>query len=228
MNTNIFVAFCLMIACAMTYFYSELREHFSPADLYKEQIATLEKKVTTERLKHLITSYESADFRSYVATLLPEAIKQKDSQEKSYQLRGLASVVQKQNNENLTISRAQAVFDEGKKYFRENKYEEASRSFRFLVKNHPYSAHIPEALFLLVESTYVLREYSDTIAYTNQMLDVYPENELTGYALLRLGKIYELQYRLEEAMDVYKTILKSFPNKEVALLAKSNLREVQL
>jgi tetratricopeptide (TPR) repeat protein len=83
-------------------------------------------------------------------------------------------------------------------------------------------------MFLLVECNFILREFENTIAYTNKMLDLYPENELTGFAMLRLGKVYEEQDRLEDAIEIYKTLLNTFPNRGVASAARNSLRSVEL
>src|SRR5690606_34197364 len=102
-------------------------------------------------------------------------------------------------NEELSLSRAARVFENGKAAFRDKKYEQAAEQFRTVIQRHAYSAHVPEALFLLVESTFVLREFDECVRAANKLLDIYPDNELTGYALLRLGKVYEFQDRHEEA-----------------------------
>lgn len=228
MNTNIFVIFCLSVTLGFTYFYAQVREHFSPKDHYAAKIKKLEDVVERERLKHLLTSYEFADFRAHVGTLLPEAIKNKGPGEKSYPLRSLASVVQKSENANLNISRALNLYEESKKLFREKKYSLATQSLKLLIQKHPYSAYIPEAMFLVVESEFVLRNYDECVAYTNRMLDLFPEFELTGYALVRLGKVYEMQERHQEAIEVYQTVLKSFPQRDVANVAQGSLKAIQL
>lgn len=228
MNTNVFVVYILTLACGATYFYARVKEHFNPLVSYQKKVEHLEKKVKDERFQHLLTSYEFHDFRAYVGTILPSAIEEKGPGEKSYPLRTLASVVQKQNNEKVALSRAKNIFEEGKTLFRGKQYESAINSFRVLLKNHPYSPHVPEALFLLVESYFVQRQYDSCITYANQMLDIYPENELTAYALMRLGKIYEFQDRHDDAIEIYKTVLKVFPQRGIASLASGALRAVEL
>ncbi len=228
MNTNMFVAYILFLTCALTHFYAEVREYFNPLDQYKEKVTHLEERVQKERFKHLLTSYEFQDFRTHVATLLPEAIQKSGPGEKSYPLRTLASVVQKRVNEGLAITRANEIFESGKKLFREKKYDEAAERFQTVLEKHPYSAHIAEALFLSTESYFVLRKFDECVRLANKMLDVFPDNELTGYALLRLGKVYEFQERHEDAIEIYKTVMKVFPDRNLASLATAQLRAVEL
>ena len=228
MNTNIFVVYILSMTCALSFFYAELREYYTPIEQYKEKATRLEGKVQEERVKHLLTSYEFQEFRAYVGTVLPKAIQEVGPGEKSYPLRTLASVVQKQSSETLAVARANAIFENGKNLFRNKKYESAVEKFNKVIADHPYSAYVPEALFLLVESQFVLRNYDQCIHAINKMIDLYPESELTGYAMLRLGKVYELQDRHDEAIDIYKTVLISFPDRGIASVANSNLRAVEL
>jgi TolA-binding protein len=212
----------------VSYFYAELREYFNPLDAYKERVAKLEESVKAEKFKHLLTSYEFHDFRAHVGTILPNAIKEKGPGEKAYPLRSLASVVQRRTNEVLVVARAKNIFEQGKTYFRQKNYELAAQQFQLVVKDHPYSAHVAEALFLLVESYYLTRQFENCVMAANKMIDVYPEFELTGYAMLRLGKVYEYQERHEEAIEIYKTVMKAFPSRDIASQANNSLRSVEL
>jgi TolA-binding protein len=228
MNTNLFLVTVLTITTAFAGFYVQLREYFNPLKESQAKVAFLQKKIEEERFKHLLTSYDLADFKSYVGTILPEAIQKKGAGEKSYQLRTLASVVQSGSSESISALKGKTLFESGKQNFRLKKYDEAAKAFQSLLQNHAYSPNIPEALFLLVESKFMLKQYEDCIVYTNKMLDVYPELELTGYAMLRLGKVYELEDQAENAIEVYKTVLQAFTNKDLILSAQESLRAVQL
>jgi TolA-binding protein len=228
MNTNVFVVYILVLTLGVSHFYAEVREFYTPVKEYKQKISHLNKKVKQERFKHMLTTYEFADFRAHVATLLPNAIQESGPGEKSYPLRTLASVTQKTVNENLAVQRAKNLFDEGKRFFRDNKFTDAVRALTLLVNKHTYSVHIPEAMFLLVESHYLLNEFDDSVYFANKMIDLFPENELTGYAMVRLGKIYVNKERYEEAIDIFQTVLKSFPQRDVANVARQSLRAVEL
>lgn len=226
MKTSVFLSFSLILTSAIVYFYGEVRYYFNRPDIYLSQIKNLRQEVAREKFRHQLTSYEFAEFRQYVATLLPDAVKTKD--EKNYPLRSLASVVQKGKNESLLAQRAKDLFERGKAEFRDKKYTLSNRTFMQLLRDHPYSAHIPEAMFLIVEGSYQLQEYDQVISTVNKMVDLYPELELTGYALLRAGKVYEAQERHDEAISIYQTVMRSFPNRGLASLAQDSLREIEL
>ena len=60
------------------------------------------------------------------------------------------------------------------------------------------------------------------------MIELFPTHELTGFAMVRLGRIFEAQKRAEEAVDIYKTVLRSFPQRDVASQAKASLKGIEL
>lgn len=213
---------------ALTLFYSRLRQHFSPVHALDARILALQYHVREERFKRLLLSYQFADFRNEVATLVPAAIKRAGPGEESYPQRMLASVVQDQTNPNLGFQTADAVFDQASRQFDKKHYNKANEIFVSLIRNHPYSDDVPKAMFLLVEGSYRVGEYDQAIKYANQMLDLFPENELTGYAMVRLGQIYEIKNRHADAADLYRTVMKSFSNPNLVQLAENHLRQEAL
>lgn len=228
MKNSVFLAFSLILTAGIAYLYGEARYYFHRPSIYIVEIKRLQEQVAREKFRHQLTTYEFQDFRQYVATLLPEAIKEKGSQEKSYPLRSLASVVQKGSRDGLLVQRAQSLFEKGKSQFREKDFVQSNKTFLRLIDEHSYSAHVPEALFLLVEGYFQLREYDQVIRTVDKMVDLYPELELTGFALLRAGKVYEFRDRHDEAISVYQTVMRSFPNRQLSSVAQDSLREIEL
>ncbi len=229
MKNSVFLSFCLILTAGICYFYGEVRYYFNRPEIYVEKIASLKAQVDQEKFRHQLTTYEFQDFRQYVATLMPAAVKENGvDTEKGYPYRSLASVVQKTENDALRIERANQVFERGKGEFRKKKFNDSNRIFSGLIREHPYSAHIPEAMFLIVEGYFQLQEYDQVIETVNKMVDLYPELELTGYALLRAGKVYESQDRHDEAISVYQTVMRSFPQRGLASVAQTSLRGMEL
>lgn len=227
MNTNVFVTFTMAWTLAATLFYSRLRQHFSPVHTLQARIEGLQSKVRHERFERLLLSYQFADFRNEVATLLPGAIKKKGPGEKSYPMRTLASVVQDQQNDSVGFQTADSVFQDGIRAYNNGKFEHAIDIFRSVINNHPYSDDVPKAMFLIVNASFNLGEDDQAIDTANQMLNLYPSSELTGYALIRIAKIYENKGRHEDAANIYKTVMKSFPDRGLASLAESKFRQEQ-
>lgn len=228
MNTTVFVSYCLALTTLMTVFYGEARQYFNRPDPYIHRIENLKEDVESQKLKTLMTQSEFEDFRQYVATLLPGVIHEKGPGEKSYQYRTLASVVSKDSSDDFGNMKARQLFDKGKKYFREHQYDLAAQTFADVIGKHAYSAYVVEAMFLQLESNFQMRHFDECIAVMNKMLDLYPSSELTGYAMLRVGKIYEFNDRHDQAIQLYQTVLQAFPQRDLASLASQSLKAVQL
>lgn len=228
MKNNLFLSFCLLLVAGVVYSNHVFVSYFNRPEIYISQMSDLKEKVAREKFKHELTTNEFLEFRQYVATLLPTAIEKKGQGEASYQLRSLASVVQTHKSESLIEMKSRLLFEKGKSLFREKNYVESNKVFAKLLKDHPYSAHVPESMFFAVEGYFHSQEFDQVIAIVNKMVDVYPELEITGYALLRAGKVYELQDRHDEAILFYETVLRTFPQRAIAGTAESALRAVQL
>jgi len=59
-----------------------------------------------------------------------------------------------------------------------------------------------------------------------RMIDLFPGHEVSGFSMIRLGKIMESRGRASDAIDIYKTVLRTFPQREVASQAKASLAGV--
>ena len=84
-----------------------------------------------------------------------------------------------------------------------------------------------EAHFLLAEGQYQLGQLDAASATIDRMVELFPESEVTGFALVRLGQIFEQRDRYDEAVQLYRTVLKSFPYRGVAAQAEHSLREME-
>lgn len=201
------------------------KDSMSPIDQMHKQLASLEKKRLSAEFRSQLLEHELRDYQQQVATLVPAAIEGKNSRD-AYPLRQLASIAG--GGDLIQIERASGLFEEAKKAFREKNLEEASDLFGRLINRFPVSAHVIEAHFLMAETYYQQKEYADAVATIEKMIDLFPENELTGYALLRLGKIYEIQDRPEDAGDIYRAVQANFRQADLVRQAQASLQAVQL
>lgn len=223
MKTYVLATFTLMLTAAWTFFFSQAKSHYERPDHLEARIELLNKKIKQEKLSHLFTQYEFEDFRQYVATLLPGIIKSKPKGEAAYPYRALASVVQKQKNDSLNYISGSKIFAEAKSYFLNKNYTSAIHGFNRLIGEHSYSAHVPESLYLKLESHYQLREFTQAIDTYEKLLDLYPSSELTGLSMVRIGKIYEFENRYDDAVAMYRNAIAAFPQREVSAVAKEQL-----
>ena len=120
------------------------------------------------------------------------------------------------------------TFEEGARFHREKKYDNAVHTFENIIKYQPYSAKLPETMFLLVDSYYNLKRYEDALQIYEKMLDVYPELDVTGYAMLLVSQIYKFHNKPDKAVDLCKTVLQSFTNPDLVRMAHYALRQAEL
>jgi TolA-binding protein len=208
--------------------YSAFRSHFNDAGLYQEQAQVLREAVERERLRTRVAQENLNEFRQQVASTLPSLLEKTPDGERSYPLRQLASVTAKPNADKVREHISSVLFERAKEKFRIAEYERANALFTRIIDEYSFSVHVAESFFLLAEGQFQLGQLEQCVKTVERMVDLFPGNELTGFALLRMGRIFELQRRPEEALEIYKTVLRSFPQRGVASQAASSLRSVDL
>lgn len=216
-----FWVFCLVLVVGYLEMYRGFQFYFSGTDRLKVQVKDLKEKLNQEELKLSLAKFQFDDFRQEVATHLPQV------GEPDFNVRNIASIAQIPS-EKIKIERAASLFEKGKTHFREKNFDRANRTFSKLLKNYPESVHAVEAYFFLVEGLFQMREYEDCALNVEVMMTHFPENELTGFSLLRLGKVYEAQERLEDAAEVYRTISHNYANPDLKSQAGIFLKAIQL
>lgn len=231
MKTQVFVSFCALIAAMILAIHGLVRDNRAPVEKLKEQLANLEKERQKAELRSQLMAYEIADYQTRVATLLPPGAHhggdEAPGDAEQFSLRQLASVVTT-GGDSIHIERASGLFEKAKTAFREKDFEGSNEILKSLIRKYPESAHVPSAYFLLAEGYYQRKEYSESVLNIERMIEIFPENELTGFALLRLGHIFEVQDRLEDAGDIYKSILANFKQPELVKQAHASLKAVTL
>ncbi len=225
MRNSAFLVFILILFSGVLSLNGYLHQQFTPVGSLNTKIAQLVEKNREVQFKQQLAQDQLAEFQSQVAIVLPGALKGK-SVEEAYPLRQLASVVSKGNQ--LNIERASSAFEKAKSEFRDKNFEDTTALLEDLIERHPESRHVIEAHFLLAESQYQMGENEKAVETIETMISLFPESELTGFSLLRLGKIFEKQDRLEDAADIYRSVLENFKQPEIATQAKASLKAVAL
>ena len=225
MRNSSFLVFILVLFSGFLSLNGYFHEQFTPTGSLDKQITQLKEKNRDAEFKQQLAQDRLADFQSQVAMILPGAIKGKSTEE-GYPLRQLASVVSK--GDQLNIERASSAFEKAKSEFREKNFEDTTALLEDLIERHPESTHVIEAHFLLAESQYQMGENEKSVETIETMISLFPESELTGFSLLRLGKIFEKQDRLEDAADIYRSVLQNFKQPEINSQAQASLKAVAL
>jgi TolA-binding protein len=229
MKAVAFSNFMLLLLVGIIAAFMHFKTHFSGADYFRKKSALLQKQVEAERLNSVLAQYQLSEFHQQVAEILPKMKGPKwQKPEEGFQLRNLASVVGAPNLEKLDFANASSLFEQAKRLFRQDKHARAAVLFKQLIEQYPSSVHVVQAHFLLAESRFRQQRFDLLIETVDKMVTHYPENEMTGFALLRLGTVYEYEERPEDAIDLYKVVLKTYRNPDLKKQADLQLKAIEL
>ncbi len=222
-----YLFFLLLILVGNLEIYRHFQYYFSGADQLKTQVTVLKDKLRHQELNTFLVRYQFDEFKQDVAVNLPLLSEKFKSSEEGYTARNIASLVTVPT-EFQKIETSASLFEKGKKLFRDKEFEKSNKVFRHILQKYPESIHSIEAQFFLVEGLFQNNEYEECLATIETMMTHFPENELTGFSLLRLGKVFEIQERFEDAVEVYKTVIHNYQNNELKAQAAVFLRAIKL
>lgn len=120
------------------------------------------------------------------------------------QLRSPASV------ERVDISEVE--FKKIQDLIKSEKYVECVVLCEKFILTYPASSRQVEAVYFLVESYFQLKEYKKSLDYTEQMMSLFPDHELTGFSLLRMGQVSQMRSRQDEAVEIFNVIKNNYSN----------------
>jgi TolA-binding protein len=223
-----YVSFCLVLTVVWMQLYAKVRETFNGTSEYQAQIQHLKQELEHSEVQAMLQADHFLEFRQYVATLMPDVVKQKGQGEEGYPFRSLASTISIGKAEEIRKTLAKTLFEKGREHFRKREFTQANRAFKQLIDKFGFSPNIVESHFLMAEGYFQSEELEECTTIIQKMVELFPSHELTGFAMVRLGRIYEMQNRNEEAVDIYKTVLRSFPQRDVASQARASMRGMDL
>ena len=228
MKLPFFLCYILILTAGWMQFYSAAHQVFNGVGEYKAEIHRLKQSNKNIQVMAALETEQFIEFRQNVSAMMPGVLKERGLGEEAYPLRSLASTLSKPDAENVRGVIAKTLFEGAKTHFRKKQYEIANRQFKQIISRFSYSTYVTESYFLLSEGYFQMNELEQCTETIQQMVELFPSHELTGFALVRLGRIYQIQNRNEEAVDIYKTVMRSFPQRDVASQAKSSLRNIEL
>lgn len=222
-KTSLFLIFNLCLCVALMRVFGIFQNYFDGTRAYEGQIVQMKYELQKLDLMLALKENELSDFKQNVAKVLPEVSSRGILAKRDVRMvASIASVPTK----TLSFNWSAAAFEEGRNLFREKKFDQAIVSFKKTIEMNSSSKHLPEAYFLLAESYYLSGQASDFLRVVDQMITLYPDQDLTGFILLRMGQLFIKQSRPDEAKEVFSTIMKSFDLPELksqASVLKSKL-----
>lgn len=200
------------------------QNYFSPHKNNLQKIAHLKETLQREKLKVSQLENQVVDFQQEIAVQLPALEKLKGGP-LQFQMRNLASITQKP----LSVFDMSGVLNErARSQFRDQDYKAAIQSFRELTQKFPTSPLVVEGYFFWAESLFLNKQAQECLDVIEVMMTQFPQHELTGFIMLRMGQILQSRNRAEEAKEVFKAVAKAFAaNHELQVQAGSLAQAVE-
>ena len=216
MDSRLFISAIFTVLTAVVAVFFHFKLHFSGADYFRAKAATLAEEIKQEKTRSLLVQFQLNDLKQQVSMSLPEVEITGKSLAEQYQQRNLASIVNTPIDDKFESYRADRIFAKGKGEFEAGNYVAANEHFYRLIKDFPSSIFVIKAHLLMVEGYFHLNKPEEVVRYVEQMISLFPDDELTGFALLRLANVYVGEDRSEDALEVYEVVQKNY--KSQALL----------
>ncbi|MBX3040234.1 MAG: tetratricopeptide repeat protein [Bdellovibrionaceae bacterium] len=220
-QSNLFLTLCLVITAGLVWSYSAFNQYFTAHSEEGDRAEVISRQLREEQFKRALAESRLRDFSVEVAGVLPA---------KDIAANGKLSDLKKVLREPAAVSLdlSGVIFERAKTKFSEKKYNESYREFRRLREDYPLSPHAIESAFLAGESAFLAGESEKCIEMADLMIEQYPDSELTGFLLLRLGQLNEDNGRAAEAGEIYRTVQKNFKNPSLIDQAKRLAKALEL
>ena len=229
MQRSSFAAYILLLTLAWMQVYGAVRQTFGDEARARVEARHLRDQVRALKVARSLDREALLEFRQNVATLMPDALRTLGRGRAGYPVRALASVVSPGVIDDSTRAIiAQTLFERGKKLFEQKKYADSNKVFEQMTQRYSYTSYVIESYFLLAEGQYQIGELQSAVLTINHMIELFPQDEMSGFAMVRLGHIFQERNHNDQAVDVYKTVMRTFPQRDVAAQAKASLRGVEL
>lgn len=223
-NNSLFIIVCLCITIGMMGVYATFIGHFNGKKEYEMRLTAKQQEIEQERFQKSLLTYQLKDFQQSVAQLMPDE-KQLTAK---YDLKTFSSSLRAPASE-TALDLSGVIFEKGKGFFNNHQYDRAIKEFNGLLEKYPLSRYSVESQFFVAESYFLKKDFRNSLERIDEMVTQYPGHDLTGFILLRMGQISEMNNQADEATEIYNTVLKNFKNetlkKQAAQLAKGTSLE---
>ena len=126
---------------------------------------------------------------------------------------------------------AEALFDEGTRYFNDKKYVRAIDAFTKIKTDHPFSPLLTEAELKIADAYYLNQQYPEAINAFKEYQSMHPSNENIPFVVYRLGQAHFDQFTSTDreqkntliAKGYFETVVTNYPKSAYAGPAKEKL-----
>jgi len=127
----------------------------------------------------------------------------------------------------------QELAGSGMEEFKDENYKTAIEYFEKLRDWYPFSKYAILAELKIADSYYKLKDYEEAISAYEEFVNLHPRNEATSYVIYQIGLCYfeqidtvdRDQTTAQKALDVFKNLIKQFPEDVYANRAGVKLKK---
>jgi outer membrane protein assembly factor BamD len=126
---------------------------------------------------------------------------------------------------------AEALFEEGTRYFNDKRYARAIDAFTKLKTDHPFTPLLTETELKVADAYYLNQQYPEAINAFKEFQSMHPSNENLAFVVYRLGQAHFDQFTstdrdqksTETARGYFETVITNYPQSPYAVQAKEKL-----
>ncbi len=126
---------------------------------------------------------------------------------------------------------AEALFDEGMRYFKDKRYTRAIDNFSKIKSDYPFSPLLTQTELQLADAYYLNEQYPEAINAFKEFESMHPSNENMAFVTYRLGQSYFDQFtttdrdqkNTETAKGYFERVMAKYPKSPYAADAKEKL-----
>lgn len=220
----LFVMMALSLSVGTLGAYTVFLNHFGQGHELQAQIRHLEEKFREEQTRNNLLSYQLQDLQQTVAMALPSDKKlvaklNETGKSLASSLRIPASVSR--------IDTSSVAYAQAQELFKKRKFTEAASKFQELSEKYPTSGYVVQSHFFVVESLFSKKAYKECLDEIEKMMMLFPEHELTGFAMMRMAAISDSNGQLGEAKEIARTVLAYFQHPDLVKSAQTYLSKVE-
>ncbi len=200
--------YCLFLTNLWMIGYASFVRYFQSGQELKQHVEILKSQINRVQFEKRVVDHQLLDLQQTVAAVLPS---QQSMIAKQWNARAIGLSEQLRRPASLkSVNLSEFYFEKGKKYFSQGKFKSAQKEFVRVQDQFPSSDRVIESTFLILESAYLQRDYKKAVDVAESMVSHFPVSIFTGYALIRLAQISEINNQFEEAATLYKIVRENF------------------
>lgn len=216
--------YCSLLLTGLIWTYSVFNQYFNQKPEIVYELSATKEALEKEKFEKSIITYRLKDFEKSVAEVLPSE-NGKTIQKKLAVNSWMSSLREPASLPKMDMS--SVIYENVKSNFKMKKYDLSVDGAKKIIENYPTSPFVVEAYFFMAESYFNKNEIKKCTEVIDLMVAQFPDHDLTGFILLRLGQISEGNSQPDEAREIYSIVEKQFQNPVVKNQAQLLLRNLK-